>query len=104
MDPIFNTLLKEGILGILAALGFYLFLRQLKQTEKLQEQNLQLQINDTAAKIKLTTTLEDLATAITAISHRTQEFIEEERREHAREEGRREATHPRIKFPQGLQK
>lgn len=119
MDPIVSILLKQGVVGLLAGLGFYLFIRQLKLTEKLQEQNLDHLVADTAAKTKLTTTLEDLAETVKLLGDRNesgmtgcqtnvndamehiQGFIDEQRRERAKDEGRREATNPRFRIPKG---
>lgn len=119
MDPLVDILLKHGVLGLLAGVGFYLFFRQLKITEKLMDQTLQNQITDTAAKTKLTTALEDLAETIKLIGDQTsnrmttcqqhvseamlkvQTFIDEEHKARAKEEGRREATNPRFRIPTG---
>jgi|MudIll2142460700_1097286.scaffolds.fasta_scaffold00003_125 hypothetical protein len=119
MDPIVDLLLKNGVLGLLAGVGFYLFFRQLKITEKLMDQTLQNQVTDTAAKTKLTTALEDLAETIKLIGDQTgnrmttcqqhvseamlkvQAFIDEEHKARAKEEGRREATNPRFRIPTG---
>jgi len=117
MDPIVDVLLKNGALGLLAGVGFYLFFRQLRLTEKMQEQNLQQQVADTAAKVKLTTAVEDLATTVRVIGdqnasgmkgcqanvdsrfEKIDDYMTELRKEHAKEEGRREATNPRIRVP-----
>jgi type VI protein secretion system component VasK len=117
MDPIVDVLLKNSVLGLLAGVGFYLFFRQLKITEKLQEQNLQQQVADTAAKVKLATAFEDLADTVRVIGDRNATgmnqcqtnvntrfekidgMMDELRQEKAKEEGRREATNPRIRAP-----
>lgn len=117
MDPIVDVLLKNGVMGLLAGVGFYLFFRQLRLTEKMQEQNLQQQVSDTAAKVKLTTSVEDLAETVRFIGDQNsagmtkcQEnvngrfekiggMMDELRQEKAKEEGRREATNPRMRIP-----
>jgi hypothetical protein len=117
MDPIVDVLLKNGVMGLLAGVGFYLFFRQLRLTEKMQEQNLQQQVSDTAAKVKLTTAVEDLAETIRVIGdqnangmkgcqtnvngrfEKIDTYMVELRQELAKEEGRREATNPRIRVP-----
>lgn len=122
MDPLVELILKQGVLGILAGVGFYLFIRQLRTTEKLMDSSLQEHIADTAAKTKLTTTLEDLAETIKLIGdqtstrmttcqnhvteamHKVHTFMDEERRERAKEEGRREATNPHFRIPNGEEK
>ena len=122
MDPIVELILKNGVLGLLAGVGFYLFFRQLKTTEKLTDQILQEQITDVAAKTKLTVALEDLVTTIELIGVQTsarmgvcqqhvtesmqkvQSFMSEEREARAKEEGRREATNPRFQIPTGERK
>jgi len=119
MDPIIDVILRNGVMGLLAGVGFYLFFRQYKITEEIMRQTLQDQVADTAAKAKLTTTLEDLAETIKLIGDQTgsrmtvcqgtvkdsilklQAYIDEERQIRAKEEGRREATNPRFRIPTG---
>jgi ABC-type nickel/cobalt efflux system permease component RcnA len=122
VDPIVELILKNGVLGLLAGVGFYLFFRQLKSTEKLTDQILQEQVADAAAKTKLTLALEDLAETIKLIGDHTstrmtgcqqhvtdsmqkiQSFMSEAREARAKEEGRREATNPRFRIPTGEEK
>jgi hypothetical protein len=118
MDPIVALLLKNGVFGILAGVGFYLFFKERKVSQDYAKSYLEHQVADTAAKIKLTGALEDLATTLEAVENHAksdlsacrkhnaevlrhfQQYVDEKRLETAREEGRREVT-GKFKLPLG---
>lgn len=94
MDPLITSiitlLLKNGVFGILAGIGFYLYFKERKISQKYTETYLEHQVADTAAKVKLTTTLEAFATTLETTEKYIKKYIEEQRLKTAREEGRRE--------------
>ncbi len=110
MDPVVGLLLKNGVFGILAGVGFYLYFKERKINQEYAEIYLKHQVADTAAKVKLTSALEDLATTLEMVEKNTkadlsqcrkyntdvlkqfQQYIDDRRLEGAREEGRREVT------------
>jgi hypothetical protein len=118
MDPVVALLLKNGVFGILAGIGFYLYFKERKINQEYAKSYLDHQVADTAAKTKLTVALEDLATTLEAVETHAktdlsacrkhsaevlryfQQYVEENRLEKAREEGRREVT-GRFKLPTG---
>jgi len=118
MDPVVALLLKNGVFGILAGVSLYLYVKERKLNLENAQMYLNHQVADTAAKIKLTGALEDLATTIEAIEknakadmagckkfnagvlNQFQTYVAEQRLEGAREEGRREVT-GRFTLPQG---
>lgn len=118
MDPVVALLLKNGVFGILAGVGFYLYFKERKINLDNGNTYLKHQVADTAAKIKLTSALEDLATTLEAVEahaktditacrkhssdvlHYFQQYVNEQRLEGARAEGRREVT-GRFKMPTG---
>jgi hypothetical protein len=98
MDPIITLLLKNGVFGILAAVGFYLYFKERKINQEYIKTYLENQIADAVAKTKLTSALEDLATTVETVEKHTQtrlqniqSHMDEQRLKAAREEGRREA-------------
>ncbi|MGD9209156.1 MAG: hypothetical protein PVI90_00195 [Desulfobacteraceae bacterium] len=98
MDPIIALLLKNGAFGILAGIGFYLYLKERKINQEYAETFLKHLVSDAVAKTKLTNALEDLATTIETVEKHTktrlkimQTYMDEQRLKAAREEGRREA-------------
>lgn len=111
MDPVVTLLLKNGVFGILAGVGFYLYFRERKANTDYAQLQLQQQVADTAAKTKLTVALEDLAETIEAVGVNTksdisgcratcQEMISYVREQIAKEDGRREVT-GRFRLPSG---
>ena len=64
MDPIVALLLKNGVFGILAGVGFYLFFKERKLNQTDAQTYLRQQIADTAIKTKLAAALEDLAATV----------------------------------------
>lgn len=117
MDPVVALLLKNGVFGIVAGIGFYLYFRERKLNQEYAQTYLNHQVEDTKAKAKLTTALEDVAQTVQALGaqsrndiagckanvdralDRIDKYIEEQKVKRAREEGRREATNPRMKIP-----
>lgn len=118
MDPVISLLLKNGVFGILAGVGLYLYFKERKINQEYAKTYLEHQVADTAAKIKLTSALEDLATTLEVVEKNTkadlsqcrkhstdvlkqfQQYIDDRRLEGAREEGRREVT-GRFRMPNG---
>lgn len=118
MDPVVGLLLKNGVFGILAGVGFYLYFKERKINQEYAKTYLEHQVADTAAKIRLTNALEDLATTLEAaesntksnldtcrqhnekVLQRFQQYLDDKRLEGAREEGRREVT-GRFRMPEG---
>ena len=119
MDPVITLLLKNGVFGILAGVGFYLYFHERKVNRENANEYLKHQVADTAAKTKLTVALEDLAVTVEALGKNSQSdiskcrahvsemigviktHIQESEIERAREEGRREVT-GRIRIPVGV--
>lgn len=87
MDPLVTLLLKNGAFGILAGIGFYLYFKERKISQKYTEKYLEQQIASTASQFEVTKALEAIATTIGPI----RQYIDEQRLVAAREEGRREA-------------
>jgi hypothetical protein len=118
MDPVVALLLKNGVFGILAGVGFYLYFHERKINRDNAKEYLQHQVADTAAKTKLTVALEDLAVTVDVLGQNARadisgckanvdDMIKIVRRhlhadelERAKEEGRKEVT-GRFKLPIG---
>lgn len=118
MDPVVALLLKNGVFGILAGIGFYLYFQERKTNRENSKSYLQQQVADTAAKTKLTVALEDLAVTVDALGQNARtdiaackanvknmieivrQHLQAEELERAKEEGRREVT-GKFKLPIG---
>ena len=118
MDPVVALLLKNGAFGIIGGIGFYLYFRERKINQEYAQTYLNHQVSDTKAKTKLTVALEDLAVTVDTIGKNAQTdiqvcqkhvneamnviltYIEDEKLEKAREEGRKEVT-GRFRVPTG---
>lgn len=110
MDPIVSLLLKNGVFGLLAGVGFYLYFSERKDNRDNAKAYLQQQIADTAAKANLTSALEDLVVTVEALGknskdditgckttvgsmiHVVREHLQVLQIERAKEEGRREMS------------
>jgi hypothetical protein len=118
MDPVVALLLKNGVFGILAGIGFYLYFQERKTNRENSKAYLQQQVSDTASKTKLTVALEDLAVTVDALGQNARtdiagckanvgemikivrRHLQAEELERAKEEARREVT-GRFKLPIG---
>ena len=117
MDPVV-ALLKNGVFGILAGVGFYLYFHERKINRENSKEYLKHQVADTASKTKLTVALEDLAVTVDALGQNARtdiadcktnvssmidiirQRLQADEIERAKEEGRREVT-GRYKLPIG---
>lgn len=106
MDPLVSFFLKEGIIGILAGVGFYLFFMERKEVRRLIQEKettsktyLDAMIADTAAKTRLLGTMDDLTNTVEAFWKQADNVWSKEAEARARDEGRREATNPRFRIP-----
>ena len=126
MDPVVELLLKNGVFGIIAGIGFYLFFREQRKYQELVteyiKEHLRIINGSTAQSQTMTKAMEDLAETVegmtekllsdingckTHVTHAMTEInkrFEEEKVERAKkegiEEGRREVT-GRFKSPYG---
>lgn len=111
MDPVVGLLLKNGAFGLLAGVGFYLYLHERKANSDYAAKYLEHQVADTAAKTKLAVTLEDLAETVEALGVNASSdiagckevcgnMIVQMREQRAKEDGRREIT-GRYRLPVG---
>lgn len=99
MDPLVSLFLKQGILGILAGIGFYLFFLERKEVHRLLKEKdetgktyLDAMISDTAAKTKLVVALNDLTETVDLFWNQAKHVWEKEAEQRAKDEGRREVT------------
>ena len=116
MEDLLGLLLKNGAFGILAAAGFYLYLRERKIVQDTSQHDQAQQVAETKAKVRLTHTLEDLVETVQAVGANSKNdmgvcqgrvgvliddvrsLLDDLRIERAREEGRKEVT-DRIILP-----
>lgn len=116
MDKLLEILAQNGPFAVMCGVLLWLFIRVLKRFDDLTKELLRTQIADTAAKNKLTEALEDVAETVEVLSsrdvsacrsnvdgmiERLDKYITHQKIIEAREEGRREATNPRIQIPIG---
>jgi hypothetical protein len=110
MSEALGQLLEYGVVGVLAAVGFYLYLRERKVVAENTKHDKAQQVSETKAKVKITNTLEDLVETVKAVGvnsktdmgvcqGRVEVLIGEVRAllheielDRAKEEGRREIT------------
>jgi hypothetical protein len=120
MEPVVELLLKNGVFGILAGIGFYLFFKERKISQDLLRQHFDQSVASTAATTKLTAALEDMTRVVEVSAAKSASEVDncrshvremtsyvknylerakiEKAREAGREEGRREVT-GKIKIP-----
>jgi len=76
MDPIVSLLLKNGVFGILAGVGFYLYFRERKINFDNGNAHLKQSVEDAAAKTRLAIALEDLAVTVETLGANAQVDLE----------------------------
>jgi len=110
MTEALGQLLEYGVVGILAATGFYLYLRERKIVADYAKRDREHQVAETKAKMKYMHTLEDLVETVKAVGENSKadmnvcqgrvgvlinevrSFLDDLKIERAKEEGRREVT------------
>jgi hypothetical protein len=99
MGPLAELLVTQGILGILAGVGFYLFFLERKETRRLHDENaktirelLDNSIKDAAAKTKLWGSVEHLTNTVETFWQKADAVWSREAELRAEERGRWEAT------------
>lgn len=107
MDPLVSLILKEGLLGLLAGVGFYLFFMERKEVRRLVQEKentsktyLDAMIQDTQAKTQLLKTVDTLTDTVGEFWKQANGVWSKESEARARDEGRWEATNPHLRIPQ----
>lgn len=114
-----KILAQHGPFAVIAGGLIYLFVLVWKRFNELFQQQHDALVEDTKSKGKLTQALEDNTAAIEALGDRVSadvgackamsadmrkvigKYLNDQQLERAKEEGRREATNPRIRIPGG---
>lgn len=79
MDPLVGLLLKNGVFGILAGVGFYLYFRERKINFENNKAILKQSVEDAAAKTRLAIALEDLVVTVGTLEKNSKEDLTKQR-------------------------
>jgi hypothetical protein len=79
MDPLVGLLLKNGVFGILAGVGFYLYFRERKINFDNNKAVLKQSIDDAAAKTRLAIALEDLVVTVATLEKNSKADLTKQR-------------------------
>jgi hypothetical protein len=79
MDPLVGLLLKNGVFGILAGVGFYLYFRERKINFDNNKAVLKQSVEDAAAKTRLAIALEDLVITVGTLEKNSKDDLTKQR-------------------------